>query len=88
MPGIEWSEFFEKCVSKLPPEIKNKLKKKIQLLANDPSHPSLRSKPVRGAPGIYEVSIDMNYRMTYERLPGDLLRLRVVGKHDETLRNP
>jgi addiction module RelE/StbE family toxin len=88
MPEIEWPESFEKQVRKLSPEIKRKLRNKIKLVANDPSHPSLRSKPLRGAPGIYEASIDMNYRLTYERLKGNVLRLRVVAKHDDALRNP
>ena len=87
MPVIEWPESFEKYVRKLSPAIKKKLKQKIILLANDPSHPSLRSRLIKGAPGIYEASIDMNYRLTYERLDGDVLRLRVVAKHDEALRN-
>jgi len=26
--------------------------------------------------------------MTYQRLPDDVLLIRVVGKHDETLKNP
>jgi addiction module RelE/StbE family toxin len=88
MPEIEWAEYFEKAFRKLSPEIQKKTKKKILLLAENPAHPSLRSKPVKGAPGIYEASIDMNYRMTYERLPGDVLRLRVVATHDVALRNP
>jgi mRNA-degrading endonuclease YafQ of YafQ-DinJ toxin-antitoxin module len=60
----------------------------MRLLAQNPKHPSLRSKPIQGAKGIYEVSPDMHYRMTYERLPGDILRLRAVGSHDEALKNP
>jgi addiction module RelE/StbE family toxin len=88
MPEIEWADYFEKMLKKLTPELQKKTKRKIELLANNPSHPSLRSKPIKGAPGIYEASIDMNYRMTYERLPGDVLRLRVIAKHDVALRNP
>jgi hypothetical protein len=60
----------------------------ILLLAENPRHPSLQSKPIEGAPGIYEAQVDLSYRMSYERLEGDLLRLRVVGKHDDVLKNP
>jgi mRNA interferase RelE/StbE len=88
MPEVEWTETFEKAYKKLSPEMKKKIKKKIKQLATNPAHPSLRSKPIRGAPGIYEASIDMNYRLTYERLPDNVLRLRVVALHDKALRNP
>jgi hypothetical protein len=32
--------------------------------------------------------VDRQYRLTFQRLPGDVLFLRVVGKHDETLMHP
>lgn len=88
MPEVEFTDRFIKTYKKLPVEIQKKVQKAVKLLGDDPLHPSLRSKPIRGAPGIYEASVDMNYRMTYERLPGDILRLRVIGPHDKALNNP
>ena len=88
MPTIEFSDTFLKQYRKLPKNIQMKVQKAIRLLAEDPSHPSLRSKPIQGAKGIFEASPDMHYRMTYERLSGDVLRLRVIGLHDESLKNP
>lgn len=88
MPEIELTETFKKYYGDLPGHIQKRAKKALRLLAENPRHSSLRSKPIEGAPGIYEASIDMQYRMTYERLPGDVLSLRVVGKHDEALKNP
>ena len=84
MPEIELAESFKNALSNLPPENRKKAIKAIRLLANDPRHPSLQSKPIEGAPGVYEARVDLHYRMTYERLPGDILRMRVVGRHDET----
>lgn len=84
MPEVELTERFIKTYKKLPHDIHRKIQKAIRLLGDDPSHPSLRCKPIRGAPGIFEASVDMNYRLTYERLPGDILRLSVVGPHDYT----
>jgi mRNA-degrading endonuclease RelE of RelBE toxin-antitoxin system len=86
MPEIELADTFKKCYGDLPRDIKKKVKKALRLLANDPRHPSLQTKPIEGAPGIYEARVDIHYRMTYERLPGDKLRVRVVGPHDETLK--
>jgi mRNA-degrading endonuclease RelE of RelBE toxin-antitoxin system len=88
MPEIELTETFKKLYGELPGHIQKKVKKALRLLAENPRHPSLRSKPIEGAPGIYEASVDIQYRMTYERLLGDVLRLRVVGKQDEALKNP
>lgn len=88
MPKIEISETFNKCYLDLDAQTQEKVKKVIQFLSENPRHPWLQSKPIQGAPGIYEARVDRNYRMTYERLPGDILRLRVVGKHDEALKKP
>jgi mRNA interferase RelE/StbE len=88
MPEIEFTESFRKWFARLPEDVKLRTIKAIRLLADDYRHPSLQSKPIKGAPGIYEARVDRNYRLTYERLPGDVLRLRVVGKHDEMLKNP
>jgi mRNA-degrading endonuclease RelE of RelBE toxin-antitoxin system len=88
MPEIQLSESFHQWYAKLPDDIKKKTRKELRLLAENPRHPSLRSKPIEGAKGIFEARVDQKYRHTFERLPGDVLRIRVVGKHDETLKNP
>jgi mRNA-degrading endonuclease RelE of RelBE toxin-antitoxin system len=88
MPEIELAESFYRWYAKLPIEIKKKTKKTLGLLAENPRHPSLQSKPIEGAKGIYEARVDQKYRLTYERLTDDVLRIRVVGKHDEALKNP
>jgi mRNA interferase RelE/StbE len=88
MPEIERTETFDKCYLSLHPDIQRKVIKALRLLAADPRYPSLQSEPVQGAPGIYEARVDDHYRFTYERLPGNVLRVRVVGPHDEVLKKP
>ncbi len=88
MPKIEASQRFKKAYRRLPPEIQRKIQKALRQLAENPRHPALRTKPIQGVTGIYEARVDRDYRMSYERLPGDVLQMRVVGKHDETLKNP
>ena len=88
MPEIQWTESFRVFYLDLPAEIRKKVHKAIRLLDEDPRRPSIRSNPIKGAPGIYEARVDLGYRMTYERLPGNILRLRVVGKHDDALKGP
>ena len=88
MPEIETTERFEKDFLRLSPELQKKVLKVLRLLAENPRHPSLQTKPIQGARGLYEARIDQSYRMTYQCLPNDILLLRAAGKHDETLKNP
>ena len=88
MPEVILSLRFKAAYRSLPKEIRIKVQKALRLLAENPAHPSLRSKPIQGIKGVYEISPDRRYRITYERLPGDLLLVRVVGIHDDALKNP
>ncbi len=88
MPEIETSERFEASYEKLPEAIRKKVMKAMRLLAENPRHPSLQTKPVQSFKGIYEARVDINYRLTYERLPNDILFLRFVAAHDDALKNP
>jgi mRNA interferase RelE/StbE len=88
MPRIKYTQRFLRLFFKLPAAIQAKVKKQIRLLAENPRHPSLQSKPILGAQGIYEARVDRDYRFTYEREADDTLVLRVVGQHDEALKNP
>ena len=88
MPKIKLTRRFLKSFARLPKAIQEKIKKQIALLAENPRHPSLRTKPVQGTDGIYEARIDRDYRMTYERQSDDTLVMRVVDRHDEALRKP
>jgi mRNA interferase RelE/StbE len=88
MPRAKASPRFKKAFKKLPPEIQAKVIKALKLLEENPRHPSLQTKPVQGVRGIFEARVDQSYRMTYQRLPEDISLVRIVGKHDETLKNP
>jgi addiction module RelE/StbE family toxin len=88
MPKIKFTRRFLKSFARLPHPVQEKIKKQIALLAENPRHPSLQTKLIQGATGIYEARIDLDYRLTYEREADDTLVLRVVGRHDETLKKP
>jgi mRNA interferase RelE/StbE len=88
MPKIELTDRFTAMYSGLPPSVRKKIDHQISLLADNPRHPSLQTKPIQGTNGIYEARVDLNYRLTYERLPGDILLLRVVAKHEDALKKP
>jgi mRNA interferase RelE/StbE len=88
MPKIELTDRFIALYRSLPDSVRKKVDRQIILLAENPRHPSLQTKPIQGVYGIYEARVDLNYRLTYERLPGDILLLRVVARHDEAIKNP
>jgi len=88
MPKIKFTRRFLKSYARLPMAIQQKIKKQITLLAENPRHPFLQTKPIQGAEGIYEARVDRDYRMTYEREADDTLLLRVVAKHDIAIKNP
>jgi mRNA-degrading endonuclease RelE of RelBE toxin-antitoxin system len=88
MPKIKFTWCFLKSFAHLPRPVQEKIKKAIAQRAENPRHPSLQTKPIQGAPGIYEARVDIDYRFTYERQADDTLALRVVGKHDDALKKP
>jgi mRNA-degrading endonuclease RelE of RelBE toxin-antitoxin system len=88
MPKIRLSKRFTKAYLRLPPEIRAKLKKALELLGENPRYPSLQTKSIKGAQGFYEARIDINYRMTYIRLADDTVEMSNVDKRDDALKNP
>ena len=85
--NIYFSDLFLDSVKRLPIDVKKVLKKKLDLLADNPKHPSLRTKKIKGSEDIFEASINMDIRMTWEFYEDGIL-LRNIGKHDKTLNNP
>lgn len=86
MPKIRFSKRFTKAYLRLPLKIRGNVKKALALLEENPRHPSLQTKSIRGAQGFYEARVDINYRMTYVRLANDTLEMSYVDKHDEALK--
>ncbi len=77
---------FKKTFNKLPRDIRELTYQKLHLLVNDPFHPSLRVKKMKGTESIWEMSITMNCRLTFENRTDEIL-LRKIGTHD-VLGNP
>ncbi len=84
---IEYSDSFREGVKRLSPDAKKQLKKKLEMMVNNPRHPSLRSKKIQGIDGIFEASINIDIRMTWQYTENGIL-LRKIGEHDKTLNNP
>jgi len=82
-----YSDLFKEKVQLLHSDVKKALKNKLKLMDQNPKHPSLRTKKIKGSSDIYEASITMNYRMTWQYYQEGIL-LRNIGEHDKTLKNP
>jgi mRNA-degrading endonuclease RelE of RelBE toxin-antitoxin system len=87
------SERFKQAYKLLPKKIQQKALKAFTLLAQDPRHPSLRIKKIKGLEGIWEGRIDRQYRFTFhygeDPLTGEhTCVFRNLDNHDECLKNP
>jgi hypothetical protein len=85
--NVYYSELFDDKGKELPVEVRRALKNKLELLLENPRHPSLRSKKIQGQDNIFDSSITINIRMTWQ-YTGDGILLRNIGAHDQTLKNP
>lgn len=78
---VERSPRFDRTYKKLPQGVQERFKEKLRLLeASNFTHPSVRVKKIKGTAHIWEASIDMNHRFTFEKIEGGI-RLRVIGPH-------
>lgn len=73
---------FQKNFKKLTEQEKKQLKKKLILLAENPSHPSLRTKRVQGTSDLFECSVNMNIRIIWYYEDDKMIILLDVGHHD------
>lgn len=82
------SKRFERNFKKLPQEIRDVFYNQLKKFRNShPNlHPSLRVKGVQGKKGIYEMTVTMDIRATFEYTEDGIL-FRNIGDHDETLKN-
>ncbi len=85
------SKRFAKSYRCLSSQLQEQIEKTVHLLAaknlGKPFHPSLRAKRVQGTTDIWEASVTMQHRLTFQ-IYQDTLYLRVVGDHDATLKRP
>lgn len=84
---IFYTDTFKKALQTLSAQEKAQVKKKLLLFAENPRHPSLRCKKMAGRESIFESSINMDIRFTWQYAEDGLL-LRNIGHHDPTLNKP
>lgn len=61
---------------------KQQTKNKIKYFIENPTHPSLRTKKIQGADGIWESSVNMDIRIIWFYENKELILLLDIGHHD------
>jgi AbrB family looped-hinge helix DNA binding protein len=77
----QFSKKFKKGYRTLPEEIQKNFGKKLPVFLNNMLHPSLRVKRIQGTKNIWEASVTIKYRFTFE-LADDKVIFRSIGTHD------
>lgn len=80
------TERFLKDFKQLPADVQERTAKALALFDRNFRHPSLQVKKMEGAPGIWELRVSDNYRITFQRFEKGVL-LRRIGTHN-VLRHP
>jgi mRNA interferase RelE/StbE len=87
------SERFKRAFRLLPAVAQKKALKVLALFAENPRHPSLHVKKIKGVEDIWEGCINRNYRLTFHYetpVSGDeiVCVFRNVDNHEACLKNP
>lgn len=77
---IQTTRPFDEDYDSLPELIKDRADKQFGLLLENPHHPSLRLKKIKGHPSIWEGRITKSYRFTFQ-VSGEIYLLRRIGTH-------
>lgn len=73
---------FQKHFKGLSAQEKKQLQNKLQLLAENPMHPSLRTKCIQGTRDLFECSVNMDIRIIWYYEGDKMIILVDVGHHD------
>lgn len=83
---LRTTQTFDRHFKRLPKHVRDTALEKLEFYLRDPAHPSLRVKRIRGTEHIWELSVTMNYRITFQLEEGAII-LRRIGTHD-VLKSP
>ena len=81
MKKIQTTRPFDEDYNALPESIKDRADKQFVLLLENPHHPSLQIKKIKGHPNIWEGRVTKSYRFTFQ-ISGEIYLLRRIGTHD------
>ena len=79
---LTYTDRFQKSFRKLTENEKQQLRRKLELLIENPLHPSLRTKRVQGTLNLFECSVNMSIRIIWFYEGDQMIILVDVGHHD------
>ena len=79
---ITYSKRFQKHYKKLTQTEKKQIKVKVEMFSENPLHPSLRTKRIKGTEDLFECSVNMYIRIIWYYEDEQLILLLDVGHHD------
>ena len=82
MLKITFTDRFQKHYKKLNENEKKQFKDKLSVFAENPLHPSLRTKRIQGTKTLFEFSVNMDIRVIWFYENEALVALVDIGHHD------
>jgi len=79
---LTFTERFQKHYKKLCDIERKQISNKLAILAENPMHPSLRTKRIQGTSDLFECSVNMDIRVIWYYEGDKLIILLDVGHHD------
>ena len=79
---LTFTDRFKKNYKDLTEKEKKQIERKLALLAENPMHPSLRTKRIQGTTDLFECSVNMSIRMIWYYEGDKIIILLDVGHHD------
>ena len=79
---ITYTRRFVKHFKKMTISEKRLIKTKVEILSENPFHPSLRTKRIQGTEDLFECSVNMDIRIIWYYEDDQLIMLLDVGHHD------
>jgi mRNA-degrading endonuclease YafQ of YafQ-DinJ toxin-antitoxin module len=76
------SKNFDKHFKKLSKSEQTQVISKLRIFAENPLHPSLRTKHIKGAGGIFEASVNMDIRLIWCYEGDKIILMLDIGHHD------
>jgi mRNA-degrading endonuclease YafQ of YafQ-DinJ toxin-antitoxin module len=77
-----FTDRFQKHFKSLTIQEKAQIINKLEFLAENPNHPSLRTKRIQGTDKLYECSVNMDIRIIWYYEGNIMIILVDVGHHD------
>ena len=79
---ITFTKRFVKNMKRLSAAERTQLKKKLELLMQDPLYPSLRTKRIQGTTDLFKFSVNMDVRVIWQDDGDTIILLLDIGHHD------